>query len=137
MELTNVINAPEGYCGIVKGRNIIKSGGVGDWKPEHVVALTKSLLELVKHFGGKPFAYIADPSKMNPILSKETSAEFTKLHVELEKAGCKAIAFLDGNTAAMKLQSQKHHKQSEAKEMQVLHFRTDEEALEWFDKMGI
>lgn len=137
MELINTINAPEGYCGIVKGRNILKSAGVGNWKPEYVETLSKNLFELVKTFEGKPFAYIADPTKMNPILSKETSAAFTSLHVELEKAGCKAIAFLDGNTAAMKLQSQKHQNLSEAKEMQVLHFKNDEEALEWLDKMGI
>lgn len=137
MELTNVINAPDGYCGIVKGRNIIKSAGVGNCKPEYVQTLGKNLKELVKSFNGKPFAYIADPSKMSPILSKEISEEFAKIHSEIAKLGCKAIAFLDGNTAAMKLQSQKHQNMSDAKEMQVLHFRNDEEALEWFSKMGI
>lgn len=57
---------------------------------------------------------------MDPILSKEVSAAFSKLHVDLEAAGCKAIAFLDGNTAAMKLQSQKHQNNSDTK-MEVLH----------------
>lgn len=37
----------------------------------------------------------------------------------------------------MKLQSQKHQNQSDAKGMQVLHFKTEEQALEWLEKMGI
>lgn len=137
MELLYTVNAPEGYCGIVPGRNVLYSSGVGDWKPEYVEALTKNLLELTKKFNGESFAYIADPSRMNPILSKEVSAKFAELHNEVEKIGCKAIAFLDGNTAAMKLQSQKHQNMSEAKGMQVLHFRNADEALKWFEGLGI
>lgn len=137
MELIHTINKPEGYCGIIKGRNILKSAGVGVWKPEYVEDLIKNLLELAKNFQGEDFAYIADPSNMSPILSKETSAVFTKLHSVLGKAGCKAVAFLDGNTAAMKLQSQKHQNLSEVKEMLVLHFKTEEEALNWLGEMGI
>lgn len=133
----DLIWAPEGYYGTVPGRNILKSGGIGNWKPEYVEELTKNLLKLAKGFGGKDFAYIADPTKMNPILSKETSAAFVGLHVALEEAGCKATAFLDGNTAAMKLQSQKHQNISDAKGMQVLHFKTEEQALEWLEKIGI
>lgn len=131
------IKTPEGIVGVVPGRNIVKSEGYGEWKPEYVVNLTNNILKFAESFGGKPFAYIADPTKMSPILSKETSAAFVQLHVELEKAGCKAIAFLDGNTAAMKLQSQKHQNLSEAQEMQVLHFKTEEQALEWLEKMGL
>lgn len=131
------IKTPEGIVEVVPGRNIVKSAGYGEWKPEYVTDLTKNLFKFINTFGGKPFAYIADPSKMSPILSKETSAAFVQLHVDLEKAGCKAVAFLDGNTAAMKLQSQKHQNLSEAKEMQVLHFKTEEQALEWLEKVGI
>jgi len=137
MELLKSIKGPEGYCGIVPGRNILKSGGIGSWKPADVETLKKNLLELAKDFKGKGFAYLADPSKMNPILSKDTSAAFVGLHVALEEVGCKAVAFLDGNTAAMKLQSQKHQNLSESKGMQVLHFKNDNEALEWLEKMGI
>ncbi|NLL01280.1 MAG: hypothetical protein GX271_11565 [Clostridiales bacterium] len=137
MNIVDLITAPEGNCGIIPGRNILKSEGFGDWLPEHVEALIKNLLKLSQKFGGKPFAYIADPSKMNPIIRKDTSAAFVQLHVELEKAGCRAIAFLDGNTAAMKLQSQKHQNLSESQEMQVLHFKTEEQALEWLEKMGL
>ena len=131
------IKSPEGNCEVIPGRNIIKSEGFGVWKPEYVEELSKNLLKLAERFGGKAFAYIADPTKMSPILSKETSAAFVQLHVTIEKAGCKAVAFLDGNTAAMKLQSQKHQNLSESKEMQVLHFKTEEQALDWLQEMGI
>ena len=137
MELLYTVNAPEGYCGIVPGRNVLFSSGVGNWKPEYVEALCANLLELAKKFNGKNFAYIADPSRMNPILSKEVSAGFVAIHGAIEKIGCKAVAFLDGNTAAMKLQSQKHQNVSEAKGMQVLHFKTEDQALEWLEKIGI
>ncbi|MBH1940842.1 hypothetical protein I5677_08070 [Mobilitalea sibirica] len=45
-------------------------------------------------------------------------------------------AFLDGNTAAMKYQSQKHQDKSDTK-MVVLHFKTEAQALEWLQEMGI
>ena len=137
MELLHGVSEPHGYYGIVPGRNILKSGGIGVWKPEYVEDLIENLLRLAKRFGGQPFAYIADPTRMSPILSKDTSAGFVKLHVALENAGCKATAFLDANTAGMKLQSQKHQNLSEAEGMQVLHFKTNEEALDWLEKMGI
>lgn len=137
MELSMTINTPYGYCGIVSGRNILMSSNQGNLKPEQVEELTRNLLKLSFNFRGQPFAYIADPTKLNPIISIETSAEFAKLHLALEKAGCKAVAFLDSNTVLMKRQSQKHQKQSEAKEIQVQHFKTFEEALDWFEQMGV
>ena len=53
MDLLYTVNAPEGYCGIVPGRNVLYSSGVGDWKPEYVEALTKNLLELTKNLTAK------------------------------------------------------------------------------------
>ncbi len=130
------ITSVNGWVDVEEGRCIIKSAGTGKWAPEDVEDLKESILKLAKPFQGKRWAYIADPSKMDPILSKETSAAFVQLHVALEEAGCKAIAFLDGNTAAMKLQSQKHQNNSDAK-MEVLHFKTEAQALDWLKEMGI
>lgn len=131
-----MIKSEKGYVDTVEGRSIVVSAGTGNWTPEDVQDLTANLLKLAKPFAGKKWAYIGDPTKMNPILSKETSAAFVKLHSELEANGCKAIAFLDGNTAAMKLQSQKHQNSSNAK-METLHFKTLEQALDWLKDMGI
>lgn len=131
-----MITSEKGYIDVVEGRCIVKSGGIGKWTPEDVQDLTSNLLKLAKPFAGKRWAYVADPSKMDPILSKDTSAAFVKLHQDLEAAGCKAIAFLDGNTAAMKLQSQKHQNNSDSA-MEVLHFKNMEQALDWLKDMGI
>ena len=130
------ITSKTGYCTDVEGRRILKSGGVGKWSPHDDEELTGNLLRMAKSFAGKKWAYIADPTKMDPIMSKETSAAFVGLHEELEKAGCVAVAFLDGNTAAMKLQSQKHQNNSGSK-MEILHCKTEEQAMEWLEKMGI
>ena len=131
-----MISTEKGYIGTVEGRCIVKSGGIGKWTPEDVQDLTVNLLKLAKPFAGKRWAYIADPTKMDPILNKETSAAFVKLHVDLEANGCKAVAFLDGNTAAMKLQSQKHQNSSDAK-MEALHFKSFDQALDWLKDMDI
>lgn len=119
----------------VPGRNIVRTYGHGKWSPEHVRALTDDVIKVSKNFYGK-WAYIADPTGINNIIPKETSAEFVKLHERVEAAGCRAIAFLDGNTAAMKLQSQKHQDTSDT-EMLVGHFRTEQEALDWIAGLGI
>jgi hypothetical protein len=127
----------KGICERVAGRNVVKSAGFGTFTPEDVKNLTDDLHELAKAFGSQKWAYIADPTKMNPLFSKETSQAFMQLHVELEANGCVAIAFLDGNTAAMKLQSQKHQDKSESQNMVIGHFKTEQEALDWLTGLGI
>lgn len=125
-----------GYYGLMEDRNILKTGGVGVWRSEDVEELTDIIIELVKKFGNEKWSYIADPSRMDPILSKETSAAFIRLHTKLEEAGCRAIAFLDGGTAAMQQLSQKHQEVSDNK-MLVRHFKSEKQALEWLSSLGI
>lgn len=125
-----------GYYGLMKDRNILRTGGIGVWNSEDVEELIVNILQLVKKYKDSKWAYIADPSRMDPILSKETSTAFIKLHAKCEEAGCKAIAFLDGNTAAMKQLSQKHQEESETN-MLVQHFKSEDQALEWLSEMGI
>ena len=97
-------------------------------------ALETQLLSLAKAFGSQQWAFVADPTKMDPIFSKETSDAFAALHKTLEDAGCVAIAFLDGKTAAMKLQSQKHQDRSGTQKLVVTHIRDDAEALAWLEQ---
>lgn len=127
----------KGYCNAIAGRSIVKSAGFGKYSAEDVNQLTKEILNAASKFGGRKWAYIADPSKMNPILDKSTSEAFAELHKKIEAAGCVAIAFLDGNTSAMKLQSQKNQNNSKAQKLTVEHFKTEMEALAWISSMGI
>jgi len=71
---------------------------------------------------------------MDPIFSKETSDSFAAMHKSLEDAGCVAIAFLDGKTAAMKLQSQKHQDRSGKQKLVVTHLKDEAEALAWLEQ---
>jgi len=71
---------------------------------------------------------------MDPIFSKETSDAFAAMHKSLEDAGCVAIAFLDGKTAAMKLQSQKHQDRSGTQKLVVTHLKDEAEALAWLEQ---
>lgn len=135
--LTHVVTNEKGFAGVLQGRNIILSKGLGKWDVEDVKTLTADILSRAKNFGSARWGYIADPSQMDPLFSKETSDEFAKLHVALQLGGCKAIGFLDGNTAAMKLQSQKHQNKSESSEIEVGHFKTLEDSLEWIKDYGI
>lgn len=127
----------KGTAQVLPGRNIIKSAGTGTWTVEDVNLLTQQILSLSKKFRGLKWGYIADPTKMNPLLSKDVSAAFTEFHKKLHAAGCVAIAFLDGNTAAMKLQTQKHQNKAQAQELSIGHFKTEQEAVEWLTKLGI
>ena len=130
-------NSPKGTVEVLEGRNVLKSAGWGEWGPEDVKELIQALIKLSGHLKPGKWGYMADPSQMDPILSKETSAEFVNLHVEMDKKGCSAIAFLDGRTAAIKQKSQRHHQSSGSDKMVSEHFRNEKEALDWFTDLGI
>jgi len=125
-----------GYYGLVENRRIVKSGGFGFWTPEHVEELRENILSMAKTFDGKQWGYLADPSGMDPNISDDTSAAFSQLHTELSKAGCIAIAFLDGKTAPIRMLSQKHQNNS-VNQMKVLHFTDETQALNWMKDLGV
>lgn len=131
-----LVTTAYGYYGLVEDRRILKSGGIGLWNPEDVEELSKNLLQTVKIFGSRKWGYIADPSGMDPKLSYETSEAFKKLHDDLAEAGCIAIAFLDGRNAPIRLLSQKHQNEA-TNSMQVHHFTSEAQALDWLKDLGV
>lgn len=130
------VTSDRGFYSEVPGRCIVKSGGTGKWTPYDVEELMEHLLAIAGRYEGKKWAYIADPSRMDPIISKETSEAFIRFHEKLGEVGCQAIAFLDANTSAMKLLSQRHQNIS-GTNMEVIHLRNEAEALEWLAEMDI
>jgi hypothetical protein len=132
-----LVTSEKGYYGVVEGRNILKSGCIGKWTPEDVNDLINETLKLVKGFGPGKWANIVDPSKMYPILSKETGQAFMDLHKKFAEAGCIAVAFLDAKTAATRLQTQKYQEKSGVQESETRHFKTEQEALEWLSEKGV
>lgn len=131
-----MIKSDKGTVEILQGKNVVKSAGWGLWGPEDVKELTANVITLRKQLKPGKWGYIADPSQMDPVLSKETSDEFVNFHIALDNNGCSAVAFLDGRTAAMKQKTQRHH-QSSGDKMQTEHFRDEKEALDWFASLGI
>lgn len=131
-----LVTTAYGYYGLINDRCIIKSCGIGRWQQEDVRALSSDLLSAVKSFGSRKWGYIADPSRMDPNLSPETSEAFKKLHDKLAAAGCIAIAFLDGRTAQIRLLSQKHQNEA-SNAMQVRHFTEEAQALDWLKDLGV
>jgi hypothetical protein len=126
----------KGFIGEIPGRYIVISAGFGKWSPADVEDLCKAVLLIAKSFGKEKWGYIADPSRLYPIVAKETSEAFIKLHQRLETEGCCAIAFLDSNAPSMKLLSQMHQNDSKTA-IEVLHFEKEEQALEWMKELGL
>jgi len=121
---------------IVPGRNAVKSLAWGQLSPQDVEELANALVAMSKKLKPGKWGYIADPTKLDPIISKDTSEAFVNLHVVLDKNNCSALAFLDGRTAAMKQKTSRHH-QSAGDGMVTEHFKDEKEALDWFSSIGI
>ena len=128
---------PISILSIVPGRNVVLSDASGVWTVEAVEQNKKDILEVVKKFGGKPWAFLGDVAKMAPIVDAEVSKAFASMHPMFEENGCLACAFVVGSAIAIKVQAQRHHDTSGAKELKVGHFRTREEALEWLATLGL
>ncbi len=126
----------KGFVVEIPGRPIVKSAGFGKWSPLDVEELSRTVLSVARSFGKQKWGYIADPTRLDPILPRETSEAYIRLHRMLEREGCCAIAFLDSNTPYMKLLSQMHQNDSETA-IEVLHFEREEQALEWMKELGL
>ncbi len=131
-----MVTNEKGFVDVIPGRAIIKTAGYGKWSPTDVEDLGQMILSVIRDFEKKSWGYIADPTRMDPILSKDTSEAFSMLHRRLESEGCCALAFLDSNTSSMKLISQMHHNNSETS-IEVLHFENEAQALEWMKELGL
>lgn len=130
-------NEPISILSIVPGRNVILSDASGVWTVEAVEQNKKDILKLVSKFGGKPWAFLGDVANMAPIVDAEVSKAFSSMHPLFEENGAVAAAFVVGSAIAIKVQAQRHHDTSGAQKLQVGHFRTREQALEWLATLGL
>ncbi|NLW01730.1 MAG: hypothetical protein GX027_00495 [Clostridiaceae bacterium] len=128
---------PISILSIVPGRNVILSDASGVWTVEAVEQNKKDILELVRKFGGKPWAFLGDVAKMAPIVDAEVSKAFSSMHPMFESNGAVACAFVVGSAIAIKVQAQRHHDTSGAQKLKIGHFRTREEALDWLATIGV
>lgn len=114
---------------VIAGRKIVYSAGVGKTNIDELKWLRETVLHDAAAWKTSGWAYIADCSQMKPVTAPEGGelVIMTKMFVE---AGCKAFAFVDGDSIMLKIQSQKNTERSETGVLEA-HFATLDEALDW------
>ena len=114
---------------VIVGRKIVYSAGVGKTNIDELKWLRETVLHDAAAWKSSGWAYIADCSQMKPVTAPEGGelVIMTKMFVE---AGCKAFAFVDGDSIMLKIQSQKNTERSETGVLEA-HFATLDEALDW------
>lgn len=114
---------------VIAGRKIVYSAGVGKTNIDELKWLRETVLHDAATWKTSGWAYIADCSQMKPVTAPEGGelVIMTKMFVE---AGCKAFAFVDGDSIMLKIQSQKNTERSETGVLEA-HFATLDEALDW------
>lgn len=121
----------------VEGINAIKSEPKGLWAPEFTEKNTENVMKMAERFTGERWGFLGVLTEMEPILDSRVSKLFADMNDELEKRGCVATAFVIGDAVVLKAQANRHHDMSESKKMQVVHFRTEEEAVEWLKSLNL
>jgi hypothetical protein len=87
----------------------------------------------VMTISGLPALTPTDPSV---IVAIKGSGQYVKLHETLAKSGCKCIAYIEGNSYEVSVQSSKHKQMSNSPETVNKYFITEREGLKWFEEMG-
>ena len=114
-------------------KRIIKSKAVGTTTLAEVKWLSDNIIENATPWKEQGWVYVVGIGDMEPV-SHEISVELIEFHKRLEAVGCKAIAFVDPDAFIIAFQAKKHQKKSKASYVEK-HFRTEEEALEWAEKL--
>lgn len=117
---------------VIPGRKIVMSAGVGKATIDELKWLTTTVLAEAGAWKSAGWAYIADCSKMSPVGPTE-GGELVKMTKAFVDSGCKAFAFVDGNSIMLKVQAEKNTQRSETGVLEG-HFATKDEALAWIKK---
>jgi len=118
---------------VYSDKRIIKSSAIGTTNVEEIQWLTEKMLGFSKEWNECGWGYLAGISEMTPV-TPEVSDALVELHKKLELSGCKGIAFVDPDALVIALQAKKHQKKSKASYKEK-HFKTEEEAMRWLEKL--
>jgi|LSQX01.2.fsa_nt_gb hypothetical protein len=124
-------NAPSCTHSYVPGVKAIRSEPVGLWTAEFTLENLEKIKKMTEKFKDSKWAYIGVLTKMAPIVDPEVNKLFANMHIDLEEWGCVACGFVVGGAIALKAQANRHHDVSDSQKLQISHFRTEEEAIEW------
>lgn len=114
-------------------KHIIKSSAKGETNVAEVRWLTELILESSSTWKEDGWGYVVGINDMTPV-SSEVSKELVELHKKVEVAGCKAIAFIDPDAFVISMQAKKHQRKSKTSNKEK-HFKTEEEAFSWVEKV--
>ncbi len=112
---------------------VIKSRAVGATTVEEVKWLADATLSYASEWKRRGWAYIVVINEMYPVTA-DISAELVEFHKRLEKAGCRAIAFVDGGAYVISAQAKRHKRKAKTASVEG-HFRTEEDAFEWIEEI--
>lgn len=118
-------------------RNIVYSRGTGVAHAHEIEEMYKTLVEFAKNFPeGSSWGYMAFIEDLQQV-SPKGSSRYVDLHKTLEAAGCKYIAYIEGNSYEVSVQSYKHKQMSQTPATINKYFATKDEGLAWFAENGI
>ena len=117
-------------------RRIVYSRGTGVAHAHEIEWLYQTIVEFASDWNDdKGWVYMAFIQDLNQV-SPKGSSRYVELHKTLEADGCKAIAYIEGNSYEVSVQSFKHKQMSDTHITVNKYFPTMQEGLEWFDELG-
>ncbi len=118
------------------GRRIVYSRGTGVAHAHEIAWLYETIVELSQEWhDDKGFVYMAFIEELEQV-SPKGSIQYVELHRNLEACGCKYIAYIEGNSYEVSVQSYKHKQMSNTPRTENRYFPTKYEGLKWFEEKG-
>lgn len=119
-------------------RKIVYSKGTGVAHAHEIEWLYETIVEFAKesNYIGSDWAYMAFIENLQQV-SPKGSSRYVELHKSLEASGCKYIAYIEGNSYEVSVQSSKHKEMSQTPGTVNKYFITKDEGLKWFSENGI
>ncbi len=118
------------------GRRIVYSRGEGIAHAHEIEWLYETILELASEWkDDKGWVYMAFIEDLNQV-SPKGSSRYVELHKNLEANNCKYIAYIEGNSYEVSVQSYKHKQESNTPGTINKYFPTKYEGLDWFKEKG-
>lgn len=118
------------------GRRIVYSQGTGVAHAHEIEWLYNTIDEMAADWRDEQgWAYMAFIEALQQV-SPKGSSRYVKLHETLAAHNCKLIAYIEGNSYEVSVQSSKHKQMSNTPETINKYFLTAAEGDKWFKENG-
>ncbi len=118
-------------------RRIVYSRGHGVAHAHEIEWLYGAIAEATKDWQDNTgFGYVAFIEELQQV-SPKGSGQYVKLHETLSECGCKYIAYIEGNSYEVSVQSSKHKQMSNSPKTEDKYFITLDEGLKWLEEKGL